>query len=684
MTASRFLLGAVLIFGALPAAAATNSWSRLGASTATFDCVAVHPANASVMYACVRDFGIMKTTDGGATWATVLPVGFLFSSVAIDPQAPSTVYASAPSIVTFGAALYKSTDAGATWSLANFGLTRAVEAITIDPVNPATVYAQTRDGPYVFKSTNRGSTWFSIRDAAVQSVTPDPVLAGRLYASHQGGVARSSDGGVTWELRTITPGTWYSLAVDPGTSRVYAGSMSDGSMFESADGGDTWQALPGVLVDAVAPSFRNVRHIAVTPGSPPALFVSRSCDVIKSLDGGDSWTDASNGLPFFSASNVTRPCVATPPSMAPGPAGSGLLVGAVTNPFNAVTNGLFQYAHNASLLVPSCSLGANPAVVQPGASSTLTAYCTPQPTSYVWSANTGFSSSATGGTVSPTQNTTYTVQGVNANGSGNVAAVTVNTVNGRVVNISTRSQVLVGAQSMIAGFIIPGVTDKTVVIRARGPSLAAAGISNPLANPLLSLRGRFGQVILNNNDWRAATNAAAIEASGFAPGDDLESAILIRLPPGPYTAIVEGSGGGTGVGIVEVFEVDTPENPLLNISTRASVGTGPDVVIAGFIIQGTNPATLVIRGRGPSIASFAPTYLANPVLQLFSGQTLLATNDDWYTDANAAQIQQLGYAPFYSQESAMLVTLQPGAYTAVMSGTNSGTGVGLVEVFRLP
>jgi uncharacterized repeat protein (TIGR01451 family) len=263
--------------------------------------------------------------------------------------------------------------------------------------------------------------------------------------------------------------------------------------------------------------------------------------------------------------------------------------------------------------------------------------------------------------------------------------VLVGTPSGTLSNISTRMQVLGGNDVMIGGFVIGGSTSKTVVIRARGPSLVPFGITNALANPTLQLVRSSDQATLaTNDDWGSATNAPALTASGFAPSNDLEAAILISLPPGAYTAIVSGVGGGTGVGIVEVFEVDHPETPLANISTRGRVLTGNDVMIGGFVIQGSAPQTVVIRARGPSLVPFGiANALANPTLQVVrsSDQAVMATNDDWQVGTNVAALSSSGFAPSNTLESAVLITLDPGAYTVIVSGIGGGTGVGIVEVF---
>jgi uncharacterized protein DUF11 len=257
-----------------------------------------------------------------------------------------------------------------------------------------------------------------------------------------------------------------------------------------------------------------------------------------------------------------------------------------------------------------------------------------------------------------------------------------------IANISTRARVLTGSDVLIGGFIIGGTGTKTVVVTASGPSLVAAGIANALANPVLTLvRSSDGTVLATNDDWAGAPNAAQIQAAGFAPAHARESAIMMTLPPGAYTAIVSGAGGLTGVGLVAVYEVDHPEVPLVNISTRGRVLSGNDVMIGGFIVQGSAPQTVVVTGTGPALAAAGiPNPLANPTLMLVRSAdgSVIATNDDWASAPNAAQIQALGLAPANAREPAILVTLPPGAYTAILSGIGGTTGVGIVAVYRVP
>jgi len=257
----------------------------------------------------------------------------------------------------------------------------------------------------------------------------------------------------------------------------------------------------------------------------------------------------------------------------------------------------------------------------------------------------------------------------------------------RLANISTRGQVQTGFDVMIGGFVISGGVPKTVVIRAIGPSLVNFGIAGALPDPSLQLiRLSDNATVATNDNWQSHASAAQVQAAGFAPGHPLESAVYVTLSPGAYTAIVSGVGGSTGVGLVEVYEIDHPEVPLINISTRGKVQTGFDVMIGGFVVTGSGTQTLVIRAIGPSLANFGVTgALPNPTMQLvrISDNTVVASNDDWQSGPNAAQIQSAGFAPSNPLESAMMVTLGPGAYTAIVSGVGGTSGVGLVEVYKV-
>lgn len=241
---------------------------------------------------------------------------------------------------------------------------------------------------------------------------------------------------------------------------------------------------------------------------------------------------------------------------------------------------------------------------------------------------------------------------------------------------------------MIGGFIITGSESKRILIRGMGPSLTAFGIPDVISDPVLRLFGPTGSPLAVNDNWQD-TQQIEIKATGIPPQDFRESAIIATLAPAAYTATLSDFGGATGVGLVELYDLNSGAIArLANIATRGSVQTGDNVMIAGFNLGGNsiNPARVVLRAIGPSLAQFGiNNALANPRLELFdnNGQSV-AFNDNWQDDqGQATQLQQLNLAPSNAAESGIVVILPPGQYTAVVSGQNGGVGVGLVEVYAV-
>jgi hypothetical protein len=255
----------------------------------------------------------------------------------------------------------------------------------------------------------------------------------------------------------------------------------------------------------------------------------------------------------------------------------------------------------------------------------------------------------------------------------------------RAMNLSTRMQVQTGDNVGIGGFIITGSISKRVLIRAIGPSLIAFGVADALADPVLELHGSNGFLTVTNNNWRDSQETA-IQATGLAPSNNLESAILTTLAPGSYTAIVRGGDATSGVGLVEAYDLDQiDDSKLANLSTRAFVSSGGDIVIAGFVLGGDNQASrIVLRGIGPSLTSMGiPNALPDPGLELRnSSGSLVSSNNNWQDNsAQATELTAANLAPTSPAESALAVTLSPGSYTALLSGMNNTTGIGIVEVY---
>ena len=260
----------------------------------------------------------------------------------------------------------------------------------------------------------------------------------------------------------------------------------------------------------------------------------------------------------------------------------------------------------------------------------------------------------------------------------------------RSSNISTRSRVQTGDNVMIGGFIITGDVPKPVVLRGLGPSLVGAGVpaSAVLTDPVLELRGASGALITSNDDWKQSPQRNQIEGTVFEPENDREAVILATLPPAGYTTVVRGKESGTGVGLVEIYDLDTgSDSTLANISSRAVVETGNNVLIGGFTLGGSSGSPqIIIRAIGPSLGPLGVSNpLPDPTVELRDANAmLLASNDDWRDDAaQASYLEAVGLQPQHDLESALAATLPPGAYTAIVSGKNGETGVALVEVYNL-
>jgi hypothetical protein len=256
-----------------------------------------------------------------------------------------------------------------------------------------------------------------------------------------------------------------------------------------------------------------------------------------------------------------------------------------------------------------------------------------------------------------------------------------------LANISTRMKVGTGQNVLIGGFIIQGSQPKQLILRAIGPSLTASGVPTVLADPVLELFDASGGAVASNDDWNVGAQASQIQQSGIAPTDALESAILVTLAPGSYTAVVSGFEGGQGNGLIEAYEMDSNSTRLVNISTRGRVGTADEPMIGGLIMQGGVTKKVIIRALGPSLAAGSSPVagvLADPILELRDGSgNLLAVNDDWGSSTQVTDILATTIPPVNARESAIVATLNAGNYTAIVRGLNNTSGVALVEVFDL-
>jgi hypothetical protein len=252
-------------------------------------------------------------------------------------------------------------------------------------------------------------------------------------------------------------------------------------------------------------------------------------------------------------------------------------------------------------------------------------------------------------------------------------------------NISTRLKAQTGDNVLIAGFILTGDSPRQVLLRGIGPSLEQADIDDPLQDPVLELHAADGSRIAFNNSWRYSQENEII-ATGIPPSDDHEAAILATLAPGSYTAIVRGRREMSGVALAEVYDLSQGgSGQLANISTRGFIDQGEDVMIAGFILAGgSGNSKVILRGIGPSLAAAGiEEPLADPTLELHDGNGIaIAFNDNW-RDTQESEIEATGLPPADDHEAAIVASLPPGPYTAVLAGRAGGIGIGLVEVYKL-
>ena len=301
----------------------------------------------------------------------------------------------------------------------------------------------------------------------------------------------------------------------------------------------------------------------------------------------------------------------------------------------------------------------------------------------------------------------FTCVATNPSGTATSAPASVSVEFSGLVNLSARASVGTGANVVIPGITVRGNKAKTLLVRAVGPTLAAFGLPGTLANPVLSVFDSNNQKIIVNDDWSQVPNVASVVSTSttlgafaLAPGSS-DAAALVTLPPGGYTIQVAGVGTGTaasGVALVEVYEVDSTPSTLVNLSCRAQVGTGANILTAGFVVGGSTPRRLLIRGVGPTLGSLGVTgTMADPKLDIIKqgATTPLASNDNWSTPISplTSTAAELGAAftsvgafglAAGSKDAALIVTLPPGSYTAQVSGVNNTTGIAIVEVYDLP
>ncbi|MEY2512083.1 MAG: hypothetical protein QOE26_2846 [Verrucomicrobiota bacterium] len=300
--------------------------------------------------------------------------------------------------------------------------------------------------------------------------------------------------------------------------------------------------------------------------------------------------------------------------------------------------------------------------------------------------------SANGSVPAGTRNLRVVVTMIRSNGNANDGYAdnisVVLTPPPTLAQISTRMAVQTGENVLFGGFIVTGTQPKKVAIRAIGPSLTNFGVQGALADPTLQLFNGSQQLLDSNDNWVDSPNKQTLLDTGLAPSNTLESAIVATLPANSsnYTAVLRGAGSGTGIGVVEVYDLDYAANArLANISARGFVQTGDNVMFGGFIVVGSGPQKVIVRAIGPSLTNFGVQgALSDPNLELHDGNgALLETNDNWTDSPNKQAIIDSGIPPSDPRESAIVRILDPAPFTAIVRGSGGATGVAVVEVYSL-
>ena len=259
--------------------------------------------------------------------------------------------------------------------------------------------------------------------------------------------------------------------------------------------------------------------------------------------------------------------------------------------------------------------------------------------------------------------------------------------NTTLLNISTRLNIQMGDNAIIGGFIITGTAPKTVIVRAIGPSLSIPGA---LTDPSIDVYDGAGVLRASNNNWNDAGSRQQIIDSGLAPTNDLESALWGIINPGPYTVVVTGHDGGTGLGLFEVYDLDDAVSArLANVSTRGLVQTGDNVLIGGFISgggSGRDTFPVLVRALGSSISGVSQ--LLDPTLELRDGNgAIIDFNDNWAVRSDGSsqrsEVEATTIPPTDELESAIITTVGAGSFTTIVRGKDGACGIGLVEVYRL-
>jgi DNA-binding beta-propeller fold protein YncE len=501
----------------------------------------------------------------------------------------------------------------------------------------------------------------------------------------------------------------YAVAVNPVNNKIYTANFSTASVTE-IDG--------ATGAESTIPVGAHPASLAVNPVTNQIFVTSGDNGALTVIDGSSNavvavYSTGGSGIGWF-------PLVDIGPALNP-----------VTNTaYVPVSTGLYAVVANAAPGIPIFISEPASQTLSPGKPAALAAFAgSTASTAYRWLKD-GIPVSDGGGTVGSSTSTLFIARGANSADTGLYSCVATNSVGsagsnevalsvastgepGRLINLSARGVAGNDASALIAGFVTSGPAPKTLLVRAVGPTLSTLGVAGALAGPVLSLYDGSSPAnfITGDSGWQnppsppqgpwygkaapvdgTAADFAQVGAFTLIPGSH-DSAIKITLPSGAYTgAVINGEAGGPGVALAEVYDADAgdPQSQLINISARASVGTGANILIAGFVISGDTSQTVLVRAAGPALGKLGVAgLLPDPLLQIFDGnKNLLASNAAWGGSAPIASAAStsgaFSWGDVSSNDAAVLITLPPGSYTAQASGAVGDMGTALVEVYAVP
>lgn len=675
-----------------PLPASTTLDNAFG-SQGTYDqSLAVSPTNAAEII--VGGIIIARTTDTGASWQKIRgdETPFTFGKSITHVDVHGLEFAGARLYACTDGGLHRTSDGGAHW----FDLSQTLSVSQIysfsqTEQDSALYYtAQQDDGLNRPGTGMNAGKWEHVLVGDYAQSLIDPTNKNIVYSSSNGGVRKTTDGWQTSHTLSIPtpqnpkfPGA--VMAMHPTNPQILFAGFRD--IFKTTNGGDLWSEYSFFTGTATC------RALTVAPSNPSFVYVSRSGgsggpSLFRTTDDGATWTNITAGLPALTvaaiaihATNPMRLWVALE-------GGQGQAVYASNDAGATWTNysgSLPNYAAHAIVYEAGSQdglyVGMSAGIYYRNASMTdWQPFLTNLPNAIVNDLQINYAAKKV-------RAATF--------GRGLWESNLANAASNQLLNISTRLQVGTGDNALIGGFILTGSGNKTVILRAIGPSLAGI-VPGAMTNPTLELHDAAGSVIGTNDNWKTtqmggvitSDQVAAIQASGVAPRNDAESAIIATLPPANYTAVLRGANNSTGIAVVEGYDLSQATAKLANISTRGFVQTGDGAMIGGFII-GNQTINVVVRAIGPSLsAANVPTPLANPTLELRDiNGNLLNSNDNWKVrpdgTSQQAQIAATGVPPTNDLESALVHTVAPGNYTAIVRGVNNGVGNAVVEVYNL-